>query len=86
MELRKLNISLFAKVSREMAKFGNRTCIISIKVVRGTSVRVYHTGDLLSMPAYADIREMPARDFLRASERASERSCESGAELIDSSH
>lgn len=50
-------------------------------IVRGISVRVYHTGDLLSMPAYADIREMPGRDFF-----ASERSCESEAKLIDSSH
>lgn len=36
---------------------------VSIKAVRGISVHVYHAGDLLSMPAYADIREMPARDF-----------------------
>lgn len=61
---------------------------VSIKVVRGISVHVYRAGDLLSMPAYADIREMPARDFfsLRMSERTSERSCESEAKLIDSSH
>lgn len=73
MKLRKLNILLFVKIlSRETAKFGNRGYIVSIKVVRGISVRVYHTGDLLSMPAYADICEMPARDFF-ASERASER-------------
>lgn len=44
---------------------------VSIKVVRRISVHVYHAGDLLSMPAYTDIREMPARFFFFY-ERASE--------------